>query len=156
VSSYYSWWKLNKNPTSWIERYIEKKNEYVRLYPPLGQTIRDVYDDACNNSNNHWLLSDHDRHEREIQGVSCALTITQDHTFDVLKNYQHEKLGAMALCDCATETGKIASAVLVPSTMTKHFLHAAQSLAARKNFKPKVMYSDTWPAKSDYWLLESW
>ena len=78
--------------------------------------------------------------------------MAQDHTFDVVKNYQG-KMGAAALWDCTTETGEIASAVLVPTTKTQHFSHAAQALAARPNFNPKVMYSDTWPSKSDYWPL---
>jgi hypothetical protein len=153
VASYYSYWKHNKERNKSITKYLEKDNEYIRSYPPLGSTIRDLYDDACKSSYTHWNLSDHDRHVREIQSVSCRLTIAQDHTFDVIKNYQHDKLGAVALWDCATESGEIASAVLVPTTKTKHFAHAAQMLAARKNFKPKVMYSDTWPAKSDFWPL---
>jgi hypothetical protein len=32
-------------------------------------------------------------------------------------------------------------------------LHAAQLLANRKGFEPKVLYTDTWPAKNDFWPL---
>ena len=60
-------------------------------------------------------------------------------------------MGANALWDVATETGEIACAVLVPSTKTRHFSHAARQLANRSTFLPSVMYSDTWPAKTDYW-----
>ena len=52
-----------------------------------------------------------------------------------------------------TETGEIATAVLVPSTKTIHFAHAAQQLARRDHFKPKVMCSDTYPNKSNFWPL---
>jgi hypothetical protein len=40
-----------------------------------------------------------------------------DHTFQALKNYQY-KLGAVALWGTATDTGEIASSVLVPTTKT--------------------------------------
>jgi len=78
--------------------------------------------------------------------------MAQDHTFDVLHNYQ-KKLGAAALWDVATETGEIASAVLVPTTKTKHFAHAAQQLARRQRFQPKAMHSDTYPNESGFWPL---
>jgi hypothetical protein len=53
--------------------------------------------------------------------------------------------------DVSTETGEIACAVLVPSTKTADFSHAAQQLCRRGSFHPKAMYSDTWPCKADYW-----
>jgi len=78
--------------------------------------------------------------------------MAQDHTFDVLHNYQ-KKLGASALWDVATETGEIATAALVPTTKTIHFAHAAQSLTRHPNFKPKVTHSDTCPNESEFWSL---
>jgi hypothetical protein len=41
--------------------------------------------------------------------------------------------------------------VLVPTTQTKHFAHAAIQLSKRPSFTPKAMYSDTWPNKSSFW-----
>jgi len=45
-----------------------------------------------------------------------------------------------------SRVGKSASAVLVPSTKTIHFSHAATALTKRTTFKPLAMYSDAWPA----------
>ena len=77
-----------------------------------------------------------------------------DHTHEVTKDYFYKKrLGVEALWDICTDTSKIASAVLVPSTKFKDFSHAAKQLVKREAFKPKAMYSDTWPCKSDTWSL---
>ena len=132
--------------------FIPKDGSHMRSCPPLGDTIRDMHDAACGSSNNPWKISDHDRHTREIQGVACSSIFAQDHTHEVTKNCcDKKKLGAEALWDVSAETGEIASAVLVPSTKTIHFSHAATQLAKRERFKPKAMHSDTWPCKSDYW-----
>jgi len=99
-------------------------------------------------------ISDHDRHAREIQSVGCGLTFAQDHTFEPTKNHKDKKrMGAFAVWDAATETGEIASAVLVPSARTEHFAHAASSLARRSNFNPSATHSDTWPNKDAFWGL---
>jgi len=89
-----------------------------------------------------------------MQGVSCRLIFAQDHTHEATKNcYQKKGMSANALWDVATETGEIAAAVLVPTTKTVHYSHAATRLAQRNGFNPAAMCSDTWPAKSDYWNL---
>jgi len=78
----------------------------------------------------------------------------QDHTHKVVDNYYEKKgLGAFALWDCANENGEIASAVLVPTTKTIHYSHAATALTKRQSFQPKAMYSDTWPAMSLFWSI---
>jgi len=82
------------------------------------------------------------------------LIFAQDHTHQVTKNYYEKKgLNATALWDVATETGEIAAAVLVPTTKTIHYAHAAAQLVRREAFKPAAMHSDTWPSKSDFWDL---
>ena len=73
------------------KKYLEKDGEYMRCYPPLGDMIRDIYNEACKNSSNHWGLSNHDRHTRELQGVKCNLVFAQDHTHEVTKNYIEKK-----------------------------------------------------------------
>jgi len=84
--------------------------------------------------------------------VTCSLIFAQDHTHEVTKNCFHKKkLGVTALWDVSAETGEIASAVLVPTTKTMHFSHAASALTRREGFSPKAMYSDTWPAKTECW-----
>ena len=140
----------NNKPTA---PYVAKDGDFIKQYPPLGDTIRDMYDEACSSNNNPWGISDHDRNTFEIQGVKCDRGIfAQDHTFEVIKNYQNNKrLGAKAAWTVGTSTGEVAAVVLVPSTKTKHFSHAARMLMSRECFTPTVMYSDTWPHKIDYW-----
>lgn len=134
--------------------HASRDGEYIENYPPLGDGIRDTYDAAASSSNTPWKISDHDRHTREIQSVSCRHIFAQDHTHEVTKNYFEKKsLGAVALWDCANENGEIASAVLVPSRKTTHFAHAAGGLSRRSSFKPTGMYSDAWPNKAAYWDL---
>ena len=46
--------------------YVSKDGTFIKQYPPHGDTIRECYDEAANSSLNHWGISDHDRHTREI------------------------------------------------------------------------------------------
>ncbi len=152
VEDYYSSYRSKEEVKKEPDVYIEKDGCYITAYPPLGDGIRDTYDTACSNSFTSWGISDHDRHTREIQAVRCGLIFAQDHTHEVTKNYfQKKTIGATALWDVSTETGEIASAVLVPTTKTIHFSHAAAALTRRECFSPAAMYSDTWPVKSDFW-----
>jgi hypothetical protein len=157
VASYYSFYNCRSESTSQMATalpYIQKDGEYIKAFPPSGDGIRSIYDAAASSPHNSWGISDHDRHTREIQAVGCDFIFAQDHTHSVTKNYfQRQRLKANALWDVATETGEIASAVLVHSTRTCDHSHAAIQLSKRSNFKPSAMYSDTWPAKSDYWDL---
>jgi len=155
LEDYYASYMLHKKEsTGEPQPYVDKEGGYVTSYPPLGDTIRDAYDAGASNANTPWKISDHGRHTREIQSVGCSLVFTQDHTHEVTKNYFEKKgLGAVALWDCANESGEISSAVLVPSTKTIHFAHAVGGLTRRPSFKPTGMYSDTWPNKAAFWDL---
>ena len=76
------------------------------------------------------------------------------HTFETLKNYQKKDIpGAFALWSCCTESGEIASSVIVGSTKVKDCAHAAEQLSRRNGFNPRAMYSDTWPHKDAFWKL---
>ena len=155
VEAYYSKYKNTTSVTDGeLQPYIQKDGGYITAYPPLGDSIRNACDEASSNQFTPWKLSDHDRHIREIQSVRCGLIFAQDHAHEVVKNYHQKKqLGAVALWDVSTETGEIASAVLVPSTKTIHFAHAAAALTRRDGFSPGTMCSDTWPVKTDFWEL---
>ena len=149
VADYYS---FNRNKE--CPKYIDKDGQFITAYPPLGDLIRDIHDNAMSNDNNPWKLSDHDRHSREIQGVGSRLLYAEDHTHQVTRNYfRRQQIGANALWDMATETSEIATAVLVPSTKTKDLSHAAAQVARRPHFNPAAMYSDRWPTKSGFWNL---
>ena len=150
IKGYFSLAKQKKGTTTTTMNYVEKDGEFIRSYPPMGDTIRDLFDAAASSAKNPWCLSDHDRHIREIQSVKCTGIFAQDHTFQVVKNYR-KSLGATAAWDVATDTGEIASAVLVKSTKTEDFGHAAQQMTRRSNWSAKVKYSDTWPNKKEHW-----
>jgi len=102
----------------------------MRACPPLGDAVRNTHDAASSSVNTRWGISDHDRHAREIQAVKCERSCAEDHTHEVMKNcFGRKQQGALALWDVATETGKLATAVLVPSTKTTHLSHAAIQLS---------------------------
>jgi hypothetical protein len=148
VTSYFSLCRsLNKKP----ETYPKKNGGYIVKWPPLGGSIRKLYQEAAMSPWIPWKVSDKERHTREMQAVQSKVSMAQDHTFDVVKNYVR-RLGAFALWDVASETGEIATAVLVSSTKTREYAHAAQQLLKRTAFAPAAMYSDTWPAKDDFWV----
>lgn len=135
-----------------VKECIEKDGGFLKQFPPTGDTIRDMCDEASGSSNNPWGTSDAERHTREMQGVQCHGGIfAQDHTFSVINNYQKKKLGAKAVWDVATNTGEIAAAVCVPAMQTIHFSHAARQLTDRPHFNPAAMHSDTWPHKKEHW-----
>lgn len=149
VASYYSYGVKSQRCCL---PYPEKDGVYMTHYPPTGDSIRDAYDEASNSINTPWRISDKQRHTQEIQAVECHRLYAEDHTHQMTKNYfKRRTIGALALWDVATETGEIATAVLVPSTKTKDLSHAAMSLARRPKFAPKAMCSDRRPVKVDYW-----
>ena len=125
VEEHHSFYKRT-NKKEPPKAHVDICGHCVTAFPPLGDSIRDTCDAACSNAHAPWGVSDHDRHVREIQSVSCQSSFAQDHTHEVCKNhFKKKRIGANALWDVATETGEIASAVLVPSTKTTHFAHAA-------------------------------
>ena len=130
--------------------YPKKDGEWLTRFPPLGETIRKAYLEASMSTWNPWRTSDKERHTREIQAVQCQICFAQDHTHQVVKNYP-KRLQAEALWDICNEHGEVALAILVRSTETKHFAHALIQLTKRPNFKPSIMYSDTWPHKQSFW-----
>jgi hypothetical protein len=158
---------LNEEYKNRIDSYYEQclflRATNVQLYPTLlewlggqftpdGAKIREIYEKAQNSNFTRSGISEVERCTREIQSVECSLTMAQDHTMEMVKNYQ-KKLGAKAAWTVCTETGEIASVVLVQNTKSSQFAHAAESLARRKNFTPQVMYADTWPHLTKFWAL---
>jgi len=49
--------------------HVQKEGVYIKTYPPLGDTIRDMFDDAASSKTNRWRISDYERHTREIQSA---------------------------------------------------------------------------------------
>ena len=132
--------------------YPTKDGEFITTFPPTGEALRDMFDNASSSSWTCHGVSDHARCTREIQSVGTDSMFAQDHTMEVTKNYR-KGLGAFAVWDCTTETGEIAAAVIVGTTKAADLAHAAESLSRRPHFNPKAMYSDTWPHKEGFWKL---
>ena len=51
-ASYYSYLTLDRSEN--IPNYPKKDSEWMRAYPPSGDTIRSMYDDAANSIWNRW------------------------------------------------------------------------------------------------------
>lgn len=128
-------------------------NEFIGVYYPDGAKFRELYEKAQISILTDCGYSEMDRYTREIQSVECSLTIAQDHTMEVVKNYMRTQVDAKAVWTCCNEYGEIAAAVLVRDTKSSQYAHAAEQLARRPNFKPKVMYADTWPHLVSFWKL---
>ena len=140
LAEYLSFWKafnMVAGEDNQVEppRFPNKDGEFITVFPPSGDALRDLFDDAKASNYTSYGVSDHDRCTREIQAVGTNSMFAQDHTMEVAKNYRRS-LGAFAVWDCATETGEISSAVIVGSTRTEDLAHAAESLARRPNFNP--------------------
>ena len=128
LKSYLSFFK-NHLTDQEIQQYLKKDGEFLTCYPPGGDTIQQLYGDAANSTWNGYGISNKNRNTHEIQGVGCkGGNMAQDHTFQMVKNYP-SKIKAKAAWGVATETGEIASAVLVKNTKTENFAHVAEQLA---------------------------
>ena len=119
---------------------------------PSGDNLRDLFANAARSELTLSGVSDHDRHTLEMQMVICLAIFAQDHTFQVVKNFP-SNLGAYAVWTVSVGSGEIACAILVASTRVADFAHAAECLARRQNWRPLVLYCDTWPNKANFWAL---
>ena len=126
--------------------------EYLTVCPPAGDTLRDLFDEACGSRLHPYGVSDHERWTREIQMVKTSKFFAQDHTMAVTKNYQGNS-GGKAVWTVCVEDGSVACAVNVDSTKHADVAHAAEQLKRRKGFDPILMYADTWPNKEEFWSL---
>lgn len=159
AADYYSYNKsrreLQVHPSEkpWnVPPYPTNPTEYCPDRSPTGDEIRDLFEASKDSEYTLSGFSDYERLTREIQSVGTKIAAAQDHTSDAAKNYQ-KKLGCNYIWDVAVETGEIACAVLVKSTKAEDLAHAAEGLARRPNFNPKVLYCDTWPHNKDFWEI---
>ena len=79
---------------------VEKDGGFIRQFPPLGDTLRNLLDAAASSDKNPWGISDCECHTREMQGVKCQADgiFAQDHTFETVKNCP-KRIQATALWD---------------------------------------------------------
>jgi hypothetical protein len=124
--------------------------EVVGEFYPDAAKFRELYVSSQQSNLTRSGVSEMDRYTREIQSVTCSTSMAQDHTMEVTKNYMR-KDGYKACWTVCNERGEIASVVLVGNTKSSQYAHAVESLIRRPNFKPKVMYADTWPHLQEFW-----
>lgn len=151
VESYFSQCKFLKTKNT--KPYV-KHSEWICTYVPNAEKLREVYELAQRSNLTSSGVSEYDRYTREIQGVGSKVAFAQDHTVEVTKNYLKScGASAKACWTCCSETGEVASAVLVLDTKASQYAHAAEQVARRINFRPKVMYADTWPNLEAFWKM---
>ena len=147
LMEYYSLCKmLNKKP----EEYPKKNKGFITIFAPNGASIRKLHKVAANSKCTPGNISDKERHTREIQGVKCNAVFAHDHTFDVSKNYKGLSRKHV-VWDLAQEDGQIGTIVLVEGTKTREIACAAEQWIRRTHSIPRVMYTDTFPAKDAFW-----
>jgi hypothetical protein len=128
--------------------------DWAGQHGPSGEHLREVYEVASRSELSDTGVSDYDRHRREIQSVVCETSISVDHTFQALKNYPTSiRDKTEALFGISVETGKVACAIVVPTTAIKDAAHAVEQFVRRTNVRPKVISTDTWPSNTKFWKL---
>jgi len=77
-----SWLNHHQNATNKVQPYLQKDSKFIKTFPPLGDTIREMYREACKTEQSSWVISDDNRNTREIQSVSLngSGVFGEDHT----------------------------------------------------------------------------
>ena len=79
----------------------------------------------------------------------CAI----DHMMDIIKNYQ-AKCGAGAMWNVNKQTREIAVVVATQTrTAARDFAHTAKLVSWKPEFKPNILFSDTWPYNDAFWKM---
>jgi len=125
---------------------------------PTGRDCRDAYlvakgESKCTPSG----YTDKMRANLEMQAVGAAFSTAIDHTFGTLKNYNKMATNMVdgagkptAICTQGTETGEFATALIVPDTKMSTAAHGLEQVVRRPNFRPKMIYLDTFPHLDDF------
>jgi hypothetical protein len=123
-----------------------------KFYAPSGEQLYTRYNSAERSILTSTGVSEFDRHRRELIGIGCDGLTAIDWTFSVCKNYAIRDHGAATCFTMNNDAGQVAAAFLVQSTKVGEVAHGVQLVSKRINFNPKVVATDTWPAKRDFWL----
>jgi hypothetical protein len=136
----------------------EKHSEYVSLEnwmkgetPPSGDTLRTLHEKAERSKLNYTGVSNVDRYIREIASVGCNDLSAIDWTHAVTNNYNIPE--AKACFTMNTETSEIAALGLVETTGVDQAAHLIEQVSRRPNFRPKAIFTDTWPANDKFWYM---
>jgi hypothetical protein len=116
--------------------------------------VYDLYLKAAHSKKNQTGIFDYDRTTREVQSVQCFTSFTRDHHWGALGNFvKSTSSKAGAIWTTMVESGELPCVALVPSTKTSDLAHAAECLARQTNFKPKELWSDTFPCVFSFWVM---
>ena len=130
--------------------YIEM-SDWIGDYPPDGKALRSLHETAEQSSLTVTGISNFQRHKLEIQMVGCLLVFAIDWTFAVIRNYFQSS--AKACFTCMNENGEVCNLALVSTTKVEEVAHLVEQTRRRPNFKPKAIFTDTWPHNQDFWFM---
>jgi hypothetical protein len=68
--------------------YPEVYGEWITKFPPLGGTIRKLYDDRCNSNWNHYKMANGNRQKRELMSETCEKMFVYDRTHTVSRQFR--------------------------------------------------------------------
>lgn len=119
---------------------------------PSGSQLYDTFKMAEKSPLTVSGISEFDRHRREIIGVKCEDNMAIDWTFEGLKNFTLKEQGAKAIFTMNNGDGEVAMAAIVPSTKVSDISHGVKQVSRRAYFNPKAIFTDTWPAKLEFWF----
>ena len=125
--------------------------DWVGEFPPDGTALRTLHERAERSSLTHTKISNFHRHKLEIQSVGCSKVFAIDWTFAVCKNYILP--GATACFTSMVETGEVCALGLVATTKVAEIAHLVEQTRRRPNFKPKAIFTDTWPHNQKFWFM---
>jgi hypothetical protein len=127
--------------------------DWLGRYPPSGADIRAAYERAERSQLMPYGVSNYNRYKRELQSVGhngVDRTCVIDWTFAITKNYLLP--GAKACFTMKIGTGETAALALVSSTAVSQVAHLCQqTVSKRKNFRPELLWTDTWPDSERFW-----
>ena len=132
------------------EDYIPIR-DWVGEFPPDGKALRTLHERAERSSLTHTKISNFQRHKLEIQSVVCSKVFAIDWTFAVTKNYILP--GATACFTSMVETGEVCALGLVATTKVDDIAHLVEQTRRRPHFKPKAIFTDTWPHNQKFWFM---
>jgi hypothetical protein len=132
------------------EDYISIR-DWIGEFPPDGKALRTLHERAERSSLTHSKISNYQRHKLEIQSVGCSKVFAIDWTFAVVKNYILP--GATACFTSMVETGEVCALGLVATTKVDEIAHLVEQTRRRPHFKPKAIFTDTWPHNQKFWFM---
>jgi hypothetical protein len=159
--------KIGRQYTNMVKTYLSRntKSKFPSMkawsggvVPPSGDTIRQLFKSGEKNLYSTHMdgYSDIERGTREIQLVKVKTgdMVAYDWTFAALSNYFNNKAKAILFTGNKGSTHEVVFLALVPSTSVSDVAHLLeQAVKRRKHFEPSMLYTDTCPHNTAFFLL---